>query len=347
MSLSELRFGIVGCGLIADWHARAINETEGAVLAGVTDSRPAAAVDFAAKHSAIVYDSFEYMLKQKDIDIVCLCTPSGLHAPYAVMAAQAGKHVILEKPMALTLTQADDVINACISTGVKMQIISQLRFTDAVTELIGAIRNGWIGRVVTGDIYMKYYRSQEYYDRSGWRGTIAMDGGGALMNQGIHGVDLLRYVMGPVRSVSGIVRTLARKIEAEDTACAVLEFTSGALGMIEATTSVFPGYPRRMEICGDKGCIILTEDRIVRWDVEGHECPVNIDKASGVLTANDPAALSCEGHIFLFRDMADAVRNNRETLVGPREGKKPLEIISAIYRSSKTGMPVYLSENKD
>lgn len=343
MKTDKIRFGIIGCGMIAGWHANAIKALEGAELVGVTDTYPEGARSFAQKYEAGVFDTPELLLACKEIDIVCICTPSGLHAPQAIMAANAGKHIIVEKPMALNLAEVDQVIKAVEKNNVKMSIISQLRFTPAVKKLKEAVDSGLLGRVVMGDIFMKFYRSQEYYDKGGWRGTWAMDGGGALMNQGIHGIDLLRYVMGPVKTVYANTRTLARKIEVEDTAAAVVEFESGALGVIQGTTSIYPGYPRRMEICGDRGSIVLEEDSIVRWDVEGQKLPEGISlqrTASGA--SSNPSAFGNEGHIVQFHDMAEAVYHDRKPMVDVYEGRKPIEIIMAIYESSKTGKPVAL-----
>ena len=342
----RIRFGLVGCGIIANWHANAIGTIEGAVLEAVADSNREAAESFAQKFNAKAFDSYEHMLREGKIDVICICTPSGLHASYSVMAAKAGKHVIVEKPMALNLAEADEVIRACQDNGVKMEVISQLRFTPVVRKLKEAVDSGLLGRIVTGDIYMKFHRSQEYYDKGGWRGTWKMDGGGALMNQGIHGIDLLRYIMGPVKTISAHTRTLARNIEVEDTAAAVLEYKNGALGVIQATTSIYPGSPRRLEINGDRGTIILEEDCIVSWAIQGQELPEDIRLKHSLSGAySDPTAFDIEGHVMQISDMADAIRNDRKPLVDQYEGRKPIEIIMAVYESSRTGKVVELEKN--
>ena len=346
MKDNKICFGIIGCGLIANWHANAINAIEGAELIGVVDSYKQGAIDFADKYKVKVFETLENMFSDKDIDVVCICTPSGLHAPQAIMAAKAGKHVIVEKPMALNVEQADEVIKTCEDNGVKMAVISQLRFADTVVKVKNAIDSGLLGRIVAGDVYMKYYRSQEYYNKGGWRGTWKMDGGGALMNQGIHGVDLLRYIMGPVKTVSAFTRTLARKIEVEDTASAIVEFASGALGVIQATTSVSPGYPRRIEISGDKGTIVLEEGVIARWDIEGQGKPEDVvigKAASG--SASNPADFDYEGHILQINDMIEAIKTDRNPMVTHYDGRKPVQIITSIYESSRNGKPVELAGN--
>ena len=199
--MKKLGFGIVGCGVISEWHARAISGIEGIVLVGATDRNQDSREKFAGKFGIVAFDTYEQMLACRDIDVVCICTPSGLHSSMAVQAADAGKHIIVEKPMALNLEQADQIIRACDRNYVKLTVISQLRFTEAVSRMKDAVDQGLPGKLVMGNLYMKYYRSQEYYDSSSWRGTWAMDGGGALMNQGIHGIDLLQYIMGDVKSV--------------------------------------------------------------------------------------------------------------------------------------------------
>lgn len=343
MKGKEIGFGIIGCGMISDWHAKAILATEGARLIGFTDLYEASRVEAAKKYNSAAFESVEALLANAEIDAICICTPSGLHAPLAVKAANAGKHIVVEKPMALTLEEADEVIEACEANKVKMEVISQLRFTYAVRRLKDAVEQGELGRLVSGDVYMKYYRSQDYYDKGGWRGTWKMDGGGALMNQGIHGVDLLQYIMGPVKSVFAYTRTLARNIEVEDTAAAVVEFQCGALGVIQGTTSIYPGSPRRLEINGNQGTIVLEEDTIASWVVQGKEVPedIRVNRTSHN-TSSNPAAFGIEGHALQIGDMADAIRNGRKTLVDQYEGRKPVEIIRTIYASSKTGKRIEL-----
>ncbi|HHV58969.1 MAG TPA: Gfo/Idh/MocA family oxidoreductase [Clostridiaceae bacterium] len=339
----KLGFGIIGCGMIANWHADAIKQIDRAQLIGVTDINDAAREAFSKKYGIKSFESMEALLASPEVDVVCVCTPSGLHAPIAIKVANAGKHIIIEKPMAITTQECDDIIKACETNKVKMAVISQLRFTDAIQRLKDAVNKNLLGRLIMGDIYMKYYRSPEYYKSGGWKGTKKMDGGGALMNQGIHGIDLLQYVMGPVKTVFGHAKTLSRNIEVEDTASALLEFENGALGVIQGTTSIYPGYSRRLEVNGDKGSIIVEEDTILSWDIEGQERPkdLNIGR-SAAGSASNPAAFSVDGHIKQISDMVDAIIYDRKPLVDQYEGKKPVEIILAIYESSQTGKIVRL-----
>lgn len=345
MAEKEIKFGIIGCGMISNWHADAISQIGHARLTGVTDVHEHSRKAFAEKYNVKAFDTVEDLLSSPLIDVVCICTPSGLHAPLTIRAAKAGKHIIVEKPMALNLQEADEIIEACEVNRVKLAVISQLRFSDAVVHLKKAVDSGALGKLISGDIYMKYYRSQEYYDKGGWRGTWKMDGGGALMNQGIHGVDLLQYVMGPVKTVFGRTKTLVRKIEVEDTAAALLEFENGATGVIQATTSVYPGKPRRLEICGEKGTVILEEDCVLSWEVEGCEPPEGlIIGRGGSNTSNNPTNMGVDGHIRQISDMTDAIRYDRRPLVDQYEGRKPVEIITSIYESSKTSRLISFGE---
>ncbi len=341
----EIRFGIIGCGTISNWHADAIAEIEGATLVGVTDVYEPARIAFAEKRGVKAYESAEALLADAEIDCVCICTPSGLHAPLAIAAANAGKHAVVEKPMALTHEEIADLVEAFEKNNVKLGVVSQLRFSAAVQALKKAVDSGALGKIVVADLSMKFFRSQEYYDKGGWRGTWKMDGGGALMNQGIHGIDILQYVMGPIKSVSGIARTLVRNIEVEDTAVAVLEFENGALGQIVGTTSIAPGSDRVLEICGSEGTIVLTEDSVTSWECPNMAIPEELAQNNRTgSTAADPTNFSIAGHVRQLQDMVDAIREDRAPMITQHDGRKPVELILAIYESSKTGKPVILSK---
>jgi UDP-N-acetyl-2-amino-2-deoxyglucuronate dehydrogenase len=335
-------YGIIGCGTISKWHAEAAAATGKYNLVAVTDVRKEAAQKFAEQFHCVAEESTEALLSREDIEIVSICTPSGFHAIDAIKAAKAGKHVIVEKPMAITHEQINDILKACAENNVKMQVISQMRFKENVLKTKQAIESGKLGKLVLGDVSMKYFRSQEYYDTGGWRGTWKLDGGGALMNQGIHGIDTLQFLMGPIKSVYALAKTLARKIEVEDTAVAVVEYENGAIGTITGATSVYPGIPRRFEINGTEGSIVLTEDTITLWEIKGEPKVEIEEKKRGMNSSSDPTAFGIEGHVLQFEDMADALINNREPKVNQYEGKKPVEIILAIYESEKTGKKVYL-----
>ena len=331
--------------MIAGIHAAAIASIPGAVLAAAHDSEEGRGLAFAEKHGCRCYPTRQALLADNSVDIVCVCTPSGLHAAAAVAAADAGKHVLLEKPMALNLSDADAVIEAGRRNGVRISVVSQLRFSPDVETLRQALRAGWIGRMALGGLYMKYHRSAEYYKSGGWRGTWAMDGGGALMNQGIHGVDLLCHICGPVASVTARAATLVHSIEVEDTVCALLEYENGALGVLEAATSIKPGYNRRLEVCGSEGSVLLEEDVITRWDLS-LEYPA--PQKSGTVTgaANDPAVFNCEGHRRQIENLLQSIHGEAPLLVDAEQGRVPLALILAVYESAKTGRTVRLKEDK-
>jgi predicted dehydrogenase len=332
----KIGFGIIGCGVIADFHANALfGLSEDAVLVGVADARLPAAERFAREKQVRAFESVDELLACPEIDVVTICVPSGLHAELAIKAANAGKHIIVEKPMAITKEQLDAMEEACERNGVMLSSVAQSRFTSGVRKAKQAIEEGYLGKLVCADVYMKFNRSQEYYNTGGWRGTKAMDGGGALMNQGIHGVDLLLYLAGDVKSVYAVYKTLARQIEVEDTLSAVLEFKSGATGVIQATTSVYPGYPRRLELNGDKGTIVLEEGNLIRWDMEDTTLPEVTLKSNVRSSASTPTDFSADNHTKQFKDVIQALRGGTKPLVDLREGRRAVDLILAIYQSAE------------
>jgi predicted dehydrogenase len=332
----KIGFGIIGCGVIADFHANALfGLSEDAVLVGAADARLPAAERFAREKQVRAFASVDELLACPEIDVVTICVPSGLHAELAIKAANAGKHIIVEKPMAITKEQLDAMEEACERNGVMLSSVAQSRFTSGVRKAKQAIEEGYLGKLVCADVYMKFNRSQEYYNTGGWRGTKAMDGGGALMNQGIHGVDLLLYLAGDVKSVYAVSKTLARQIEVEDTLSAVLEFKSGATGVIQATTSVYPGYPRRLELNGDKGTIVLEEGNLIRWDMEDTTLPAVTLKSNVRSSASTPTDFSADNHTKQFKDVIQALRGGTKPLVDLREGRRAVDLILAIYQSAE------------
>ena len=347
-------FGIVGCGMIANFHARAIADIRNAKLVGCFDAVPAAADKFAKAQQIESYHKLDDMLANPDIQIITICTPSGAHMDPAVAAAKAGKHVLVEKPLEITLKKCDKIINACEKAGVRCGTIMPSRFSPANIALKDALADGRFGKLTLGDTYVKWWRSQEYYDQGGWRGTWALDGGGAYMNQAIHNVDLLYWFMGDVAEVTGITATLAHKrIEVEDVGSAVLRFKNGALGTIEAATATYPGLLKRTEIHGTEGSVIVEQDDITLWDFAKkhpkdraiHEKYGKGSSTSG--GAADPKAISHTGHMLQFKDFLKAVQEGKKPLVDGHEGRKSVEIILAIYQSSWTGKRVKLPLKSD
>jgi predicted dehydrogenase len=346
-----LGFAIVGCGMIARFHAKALTEVpEARLVALVSRSRESARklADSLDTPCDITTD-LNSVLRRDDVQVVIITTPSGAHMEPAVAAARAGKHVVVEKPLEITLDRCDAIIDACRTHGVQLCTIFPSRFGDANQALKAAIEAGRFGRLTLGEMTCKWWRAQSYYDEGGWKGTQALDGGGALMNQAIHNVDLLCWMMGPVAQISGFTSTLAHeRIEVEDTAVACLRFANGALGVIQATTSVYPGLPKTIAIHGDHGTVEIEQDDILRWELsppieEDEQVRQRFAQKSGASGgSSNPAAISHEGHARQLRDFVDAIQQQRAPLVDGAEGRKAVEVILAIYRAAATGQTVTL-----
>lgn len=336
--MKTYQFGIAGCGMIAHFHGKALREMTGAALGGVYDPVLENAQAFADQYPCRVYLTLEEMLADEGLDVINICTPSGTHAELAIAAAYAGKHVIVEKPLAVNGEDARKVVRVQEETGVKICVISQLRFSSGVQALRSAVRQGQLGKIVMGSLSMRYYRSEEYYQSGGWRGRWSTDGGGALMNQGIHGLDLLCYICGPVVSVRAFYKTLLHDIEVEDTLCAIVEFENGALGTVEASTAIKPGSPREIKIGGTQGSAVLTEEALTEWKVDaplpdaGEHWQMN--------AANDPTALNMTGHLLQFENLLAAIEGREELMVDAKEGCGTVELVLGIYEAARSGNTV-------
>lgn len=342
----KIRFAIVGAGIISHNHAAAIHSHPDAEFAAVVDVDRDKARSLADQYKVpLVFDHYESMLKREDIDVVAICTPSGLHAEVAIAAAQSGKHMLCEKPLDIRRDRMDAMIAACRKYDVKMTTVFQKRTTRIAAAVKQALAEGKLGKPVLGDVYMKYYRSPEYYLSADWRGTWQWDGGGALMNQGVHGIDLLLYLMGDVESVFAYAAPLARSIEVEDTAVAAIKYKNGAFGVIQGTTSVYPGQEMRMELHGERGSIIFADSGFKLWSFAGsdEQAPDLSGQAEG---SSDPAAISADGHYILVDDMIQAIRENRDTLIPGEEGRKAVDLALAIYESARTGQEVKLPSSE-
>src|ERR1700722_3466879 len=325
-------FGIVGTGIIAAMHADAIAALPGARLVAVTDADAGAAAAFAASRGAAAERDLDALLARGDVDVVCVCVPSGLHAEVGLRAVKAGKHLVIEKPVDVTLEAADRLIGAARTAGVALTVISQHRFDPGLIEARRLIDEGALGRLVLGEASTKWYRSQAYYDSAGWRGTWAMDGG-SLLNQGIHYVDLLRWLMGPVAEVTAVCSTQTHQIEVEDTSLAIVRFTSGAVGTILSSTAAFPGFPQRLEITGTEGTVTIEDGRMVRralpaeaTGATGADGTTGADGATGA-AASDPAAVGLDSHAAQIADLLAAVEEGREPAVGGEDGRAALEVV--------------------
>jgi len=331
--MNKVNFAIYGCGFIAGTHADAINEIESASLVGCADIKIKAARAFAERYGIIAYDDFNAMLNAPEVDVVCICTPSGTHAELAIRALEHNKHVVLEKPMAITYKECERIIEASDRTGAKVAVISQLRTSEGIKKAKEVIDSGVLGRLVLCDLYMKYYRNADYYKGS-WKGTKAMDGGGALMNQGIHGIDMLITLVGMPKRIKSMVDTKVHDIEVEDTAVALLEFENGAFGVVEGTTSVTPGQNRRMEIHGTRGTMLITENTVTSLIIDGKE---QIEDVSSVCVhdgRNCPGNIGSSGHRIQFENLVASINNGEPLLIDARSGSKPVWVIEGIYMAN-------------
>src|SRR5262245_33432967 len=347
-------FGIVGCGMISSFHAKAIADVKGAKLVACFDTREEAAVKFASANNCQPYTKPDAMLGDNRIDTGTIATASGAHMEPAVAAAKAGKHVIVEKPLEITLKKCDAIIDACAKAKVKLAAIFPSRFHDSSVKLKKAIDSGRFGKLTVGDSYVKWFRTQAYYDSGAWRGTWAVDGGGALMNQAIHSVDLLTWLMGPVAEIQANTACLAHtRIEVEDVAVATLKFANGALGVIEATTAAYPGYLKRIEIHGSEGSAVLEEEDLKAWDFAKPKKEdaaileqMRKHKSTGG-GASDPAAIGHHGHAIQFRDFLEAIHQGRAPAIDGHEGRRSVEIILGVYKAAESGKAVKLPLKSD
>jgi predicted dehydrogenase len=349
-AVHTLGFAIVGCGMIARFHVRALAEVPGTRVAALVTRNPASAEKLIAETglpAVPIFTNIADALKRPDVHVVIVTTPSGAHMEPAVAAANAGKHVVVEKPLEITPERCDRVIEACDRNRVKLCTIFPSRFHEANATLKTAVDAGRFGRLTLGETTCKWWRSQAYYDEGGWKGAQALDGGGALMNQAIHNVDLLLWMMGDATQVTGFTATLAHeRIEVEDTAVACLKFKNGALGVIQATTSVFPGLPKTIAVHGDKGTAVIEQEDILRWEFSP-EMPDDTQvkarfaqKTGASGGSSDPKAISHQGHARQLADFVRAIQTNMAPLVDGREGRKSVALICAVYESMRTGKVV-------
>jgi UDP-N-acetyl-2-amino-2-deoxyglucuronate dehydrogenase len=331
-----MKVGLLGAGNISDTHARAARANPGVEIAAVCGANREKVARLAGAYGGVAYDDVDAFLEHRPMDIVAIGSPSGLHADQTIKAMRRGLHVLVEKPLDVTTAKVDAVIAEAGRAGVKVGVFFQDRLRPDVAEMKRVIDGGRLGKPVFASGRVKWYRPPEYYGTSRWRGTCALDGGGALMNQGIHTVDLLQWLFGPVAEVCARTATRLHSIEAEDTAAAVLQFKSGALGVIEATTSVFPGYARRVELTGAEGTLILEGDRLVAADMRN---AVDITTASptDLESTASPVVSDSSPHQRVFEDFIKAIETNGTPACDAREGRHSVAIVEAVYRSARHG----------
>jgi UDP-N-acetyl-2-amino-2-deoxyglucuronate dehydrogenase len=341
-----LHVGILGGGNISATHARAVQETEGVRVAAVYGHNLEKAQRLAALSGCAVYDSLQAFLEHQPMDMVMIGSPSGLHSEQGVLVARRGLHVLVEKPIDITTERADRLINECERAGVKLGVFFQDRVAPDICKLKELVAAGGLGKPILVSGRVKWYRPPEYYSGSGWRGTWDLDGGGALMNQGVHTIDLLLWLMGDVERVFARARTALHDIEVEDTVVATLEFANGAVGTLEAATSIYPGYPRRIELTGSEGTIILEHDRIIAADLRRTKVAdlVGATEGSSNLSSTSPVVSDVRGHKKILEDFLRAIETNVSPRCDGHEGRRSVELVQAIYESSRTGHAVRLTK---
>jgi UDP-N-acetyl-2-amino-2-deoxyglucuronate dehydrogenase len=335
------RIALVGCGRISRNHFEAIARIEGLTLSAVCDVVPERAQAAGEQQGVPWFTSYAEMLQSAECDVVAVCTPSGLHPQHGVLAARAGKHVISEKPMAISLVDADALVQACDEAGVHLFVVKQNRLNAPIQLLKRAIDKGRFGRIYTANCTVRWTRPQEYYDQAPWRGTWEFDGG-AFLNQASHYVDLVQWLVGPVESVMAQTATLARRIEAEDTGAAVMRFRNGAIGVMEVTMLT---YPKNLEgsitILGEKGTVKIggtAVNRVEHWQFADYD---DDDKQVETASTNPPNVYGF-GHEGYYRNVLSVLRGQATPETDGRAGRKSLELILGIYESAKTGQMVPL-----
>jgi len=346
-----IHVGLIGAGNISGTHARAVSEIPGVRIAAVQAPTLAHATQLADRHQAAAYDALERLLDHRPLDMVIVGSPSGLHAEHGVAAAKRGLHVLVEKPIDVDVASADALIAEASRAGVTLGVIFQDRLKPDLARLKAIVDRGGLGAPLLATASVKWYRPPSYYQGSRWRGTRALDGGGALMNQGVHTVDLLVWLFGPVRRVFGKVATKRHAIEVEDTAIATLEFANGAIGTIEATTAAYPGYARRLELTGSDGTAAIEGDALVALDLM-HESafarPIEgalpRDKPGTAPTTPEnvasPVVSDVSAHRAVIEDFIRAMTDGARPCCDGADGRRSVEVIAAIYRASQTGAPV-------
>jgi UDP-N-acetyl-2-amino-2-deoxyglucuronate dehydrogenase len=336
----SIHIGLIGGGNITETHARAARAIPGVEISAIHGANAEKISHLSREHGGTPYQDFDAFLKHRPMDLVILGSPSGLHAEQGIAAARQGLHVLTEKPIEITTARADALIAAAKQSKVQLGVIFQDRTKPHIRQLKKWLDQNLLGKVLFVDARVKWYRPPEYYANSRWRGTHALDGGGALINQGVHTVDLLLWLLGDVVRVQARTATLLHKIEAEDTAVATLEFASGALGIFHATTAAYPGYPRRVEISGTEGTVILEHDRIIAANLRNAQTVAQLAVLNESTKDENQSASSAtvsdfRGHQAVLEDFLAAIQQNAAPACDGPEGRRSLALIESIYRAAK------------
>src|SRR6267378_1223917 len=339
--------GIIGGGGISETHARAAREIEGVEIAAIFGRNRGKIDRLSDLYGGKAYQDFQAFLEHQPMSMVLIGSPSGLHAEQGIASARHGLHVLVEKPIDITTARADLLIAECERARVKLGICFQDRFAPDICRLKELIDDGRLGKPILVSGRVKWYRPPDYYGSSHWRGTSDLDGGGALINQGVHTVDLLLWLMGSVRRAYAKTSTAFHRIEVEDTMVATLEFVKGAIGTLEVATSVYPGYERRLELTGSEGTVILEHDRIISADLRTPlpEPLLQADENKNA-SATSPVVSDVSGHKRIMADFLRAIETNTEPRCNGREGRRSVELVEAIYESARTGQPVMVTDKR-
>lgn len=334
------QIGIIGGGNISETHARAAREIEGVEIAAIYGTNREKTARLGQIYGGAVYDSLPSFLAHTPMDLVMIGSPSGLHADHGIAAARRGLHVLVEKPIDITTARADELISECRRAGVKLAVCFQDRVAPDICRLKQLVDSGRLGKPILISGRVKWYRPPEYYSSSRWRGTLALDGGGALMNQGIHTVDLLLWLMGDVERVYAKALTALQRIESEDTVVATLEFANGAVGTLEVGTSIYPGYQRRVELTGSEGTMVLEHDRIIAADLRTPLADAASLEKNSNASATSAVVSDVRGHQRLLEDFLRAIATDGQPVCDGVEGRRSVALAQAIYESSRIGQAV-------
>jgi len=330
--------GLIGGGNISETHARAARAIPGVEIAAIYGTNTEKVARLCSEYGGKPYAVFDQFLAHRPMDLVAIGSPSGLHAAQGIAAAQHELHVLTEKPIDITTERADALIAAADKAEVKLGVFFQDRCKPDILRVKKAVDSGVLGRPILADARVKWYRPPEYYAKSRWRGTWALDGGGALINQAVHTVDLMLWMFGDVISVQAKSKALLHSIEAEDTLVALLEFASGALGVLQATTSAYPGYPRQLELTGSEGTLIIAQDRLLAADLRNPPEDLQIGgKADQNPSASSPVVSDVRGHQAVLEDFLQAIEKNTTPRCDGREGRRSLALVETIYEACRTG----------
>jgi predicted dehydrogenase len=331
------RVGFVGGGGITETHARAAADCPDLEIAAFCGTNKEKTAALAAEHGGETFETIEDMLARVKLDFVVIGSPSGLHADQGLAAVAKGVHVLVEKPIDVTTERADQLISAAEGANVRLGVLFQDRLKPALARLKDAVEGGALGRLLLASARVKWHRPPEYYSESRWRGSLALDGGAALINQGIHTVDLLLWLLGEVASVRALTTTSVHAIEGEDIALALLEFRSGAVATLEATTAAWPGYPRRVEITGTEGTVTVEGDSVVAADLRAPQPELILASEAAASGASSPKLASAMDHRRVLEDFARAIRDDTAPVCDGRDGRRSLAVVESVYAAAKTG----------